>query len=460
MRRRFLQFVLVSGCVRLLGPTAYAADPAALVERTQHAAASALWVRDASGVPSRVEVERSGNAVMTETVSLLANETARLDDKHAPDGRVRVTGDVVLVRAPLSFEPTELVLFRRDASHDDFSETPKWYVEAAAAAELPGGRLGVGDRASVTMLDLDPGVQRVRLAVRSLAPETSLDVHLTDAEGRHLACRSISAADTVGWQVALTDGASDSVPEKVVIETRSGEWSGALVGEGADGKVTWAPLVSTAYVGGGGSSSYSETYSSLSSSGFTFSVSGAPANACGDIYTKRNGTWRITTSWICTDSFGRATKGPWTCSTNQTDDPTYILWPDGSQTTNSRHVCDTSYPGNVFTAPPPGGVSSFAGDAQDTAWGTGFDMYQWSNFRNTFKNTTTGKYYSAVQGCYCSSSPIYFGAIVSPLAGFKVSWRASSLPPASTHVPGQYYEWRILYNDMFYANNNGIGFPY
>jgi hypothetical protein len=69
MRRRFLQFVLVSGCVRLLGPTAYAADPAALVERTQHAAASALWVRDASGVPSRVEVERSGNAVMTETVA-------------------------------------------------------------------------------------------------------------------------------------------------------------------------------------------------------------------------------------------------------------------------------------------------------------------------------------------------------------------------------------------------------
>lgn len=169
-----------------------------------------------------------------------------------------------------------------------------------------------------------------------------------------------------------------------------------------------------------------------------YSVAGAPANTCGDLYAQRNadaGFDLEAGDWICTDGSGNATKGPWLWQ-NQGDDETasaYIDW--GSCTSPvASHIWDKGWPTASVTSSCP---SAFSGTASDDTWGAGFDS-DWAICEGEFKNTTTGKWYDPGSGAYDSN---YFTTVTCTCSGMpsmSITW---SCPLPSTHVSGHHYLW-------------------
>lgn len=129
---------------------------------------------------------------------------------------------------------------------------------------------------------------------------------------------------------------------------------------------------------GGGSAHFTNGPYDWPYNSFFYVVDGGPPNMSGTLYSYRNGSQLISPSWIQTDSNGDATKGPWTGSSNQTDENLYILWADGSRTTGGDyHVSDATPPAIASNQSGGSGVpipTSFDGTASDAQWGTGFDL--------------------------------------------------------------------------------------
>src|SRR5689334_8545574 len=91
----------------------------------------------------------------------------------------------------------------------------------------------------------------------------------------------------------------------------------------------------------GGTASFSNGPYDWVNSTFYYSVTGAPPSVCGTLHTLRNGSQLDSPSWICTNSSGDATMGPYSGSSNQTDQNIYIEWPDHSTTTGGTwHISD------------------------------------------------------------------------------------------------------------------------
>jgi hypothetical protein len=214
------------------------------------------------------------------------------------------------------------------------------------------------------------------------------------------------------------------------------------------------PAGAAAYSGGTGL--FSNGPYDWVNSNFTYTITGAPPNVCGTLYTFRNGSQLIGPNWICTNSAGSATAGPWSGSSNQTDTNLYIQWPDGSRTSgHSFHVSDASPPTIWIDQPGGSGVpTAFSGGASDAQWGTGFNhcFNGWSSIRATFRNLSTGKYGDS--SGYNNSSPVTFFGSVSPFCayGFNVGWSVNT-PPPSAHVSGNSYRWCVQTWDLFYNSN-------
>ncbi len=181
---------------------------------------------------------------------------------------------------------------------------------------------------------------------------------------------------------------------------------------------------------------------------FYYNVTGAPANICGTLHTFRNGSQLDSPGWICTNSSGNATMGPYSGSTNQTDENTYIEWSNGCQTNVIHHISDASPP----TIAIGSCCTSFGGTASDTQWGTGFDFgpVGWSSITTTYQNLSTGKFWNG--SGYNSSSPVFSGGSPSDYFGFNISWSAIP-PPSSHHNSSDSYRWCVWTYDFFYQSN-------
>jgi len=182
---------------------------------------------------------------------------------------------------------------------------------------------------------------------------------------------------------------------------------------------------------------------------FYYNVTGAPANVCGTLHTFRNGSQLDGPGWICTNSSGNATMGPYSGSSNQTDENTYIEWSNGCQTNVIRHISDASPP----TIAIGSCCTSFSGTASDTQWGTGFDFgpIGWSAITTTYQDLSTGKYWDGSYG-YNSTSPVYGIGDPSEYIGFNISWSAIR-PPSSHHNSSDSYRWCVWIRDYFYQSN-------
>lgn len=188
-----------------------------------------------------------------------------------------------------------------------------------------------------------------------------------------------------------------------------------------------------------------------------FYVSGGPANTCGDAVVTRNGVTSTTVGWLCTDASGNATKGPWSWA-NQPNDETsssYIRWPGGGTTNTANHIWDKTAPTASITSPGGTPPTSFYGNANDAAWGAGFNA-SWTVARTTFHDLDTDLYWTPALGAYSGARrcrPVGGGCDVpqvnitlSGMPTFSATW-SSPVPPAGVHTSGHSYDWQICVFD-------------
>lgn len=184
-----------------------------------------------------------------------------------------------------------------------------------------------------------------------------------------------------------------------------------------------------------------------------YTVTGAPASTCGDLWCSRNGSGFLLNAgnWICTDSMGSATKGPWYAS-NQTADETSNCYVDWHSCTSPvrKHIWDITDPTATINSGYP---SSFSGTATDGAWGAGFSS-SWASCKTEFYDATPGigKWWNFSTGSWTGTSPSYGPCLLSGMPSFNVTWSApsSSFPPLSS---GHHYYWKVLVNQ---GTNQGI----
>ncbi len=193
-----------------------------------------------------------------------------------------------------------------------------------------------------------------------------------------------------------------------------------------------------------GQAYYSQAINWINSPALYFSVAAGPAHTCGDLWTMRNGgAWVEGPGWLCTDGSGNATKGPWTWA-NQPSDETayaYIEWPDGTRTNTAKHIWDKTAPTASITSPGGSPPSSFYGTAKDAAWGAGFSS-SWSSCGATFRNDTTGMYWTQSGGSY--SQYVRNTHMCSFTAtGMNLQWNAVYFPAAWVHDSSNCYTWEV-----------------
>jgi hypothetical protein len=187
-----------------------------------------------------------------------------------------------------------------------------------------------------------------------------------------------------------------------------------------------------------------------------FSVAGGPPNTCGDLVSIRNGSDLYSPGWLCTDASGNAMMGPWTWAGtpgNQTDTNLRIYWPNGDSTPPINHVWDKTC--NTITRTSASGTppSAFAGHADDSAWGAGFNT-NWTEVGGYFMDQTSNTFWKPGLTSYSASfNSFYFvfpTVIGWPLPGetsLSIGWSFPDVPPATAHVSGHHYEWAVGVTD-------------
>ncbi len=180
-----------------------------------------------------------------------------------------------------------------------------------------------------------------------------------------------------------------------------------------------------------------------------FSIDDGPANTCGSLEISRNGgAWTSAPGWICTNSSGDATKGPWYWA-DQTGDETaeaYILWPDATFTNTDVHIWDVQRPTVAISSSCTGGPPScWSGTASDGIWGACFDS-SWAFVWSRFYDVTAARYYDSGTGAYSSIGWVsYYGSFTS-LPSCSPGWLVTA-PPSGAHVSGHSYEWTVTVFD-------------
>jgi hypothetical protein len=197
------------------------------------------------------------------------------------------------------------------------------------------------------------------------------------------------------------------------------------------------------------------------SSDLYYSVAGGPASTCGALWAYRNGgPWTETPGWLCTDSSGNSTKGPWSWANQNGDEEAwaYIQWPDGSSTTTAHHIWDKTAPSvSPIPTPPPGSPpSSLAGTANDGAYGAGFDA-RWASCSTTFQDLTTGLYWTPGASAY-STTRTSVACSISGMPSRSITWNAPQIPPSSAHTVGHCYEWQVCLYDGGFCGYSSIDF--
>jgi hypothetical protein len=179
-------------------------------------------------------------------------------------------------------------------------------------------------------------------------------------------------------------------------------------------------------------------------------VTGGPPNVCGDMYISTNGgAYSPLLNYLCTDSAGNATRGPWLWRDQAGDATTYafVFWPNGQSTNGARHVWDKNPPTVTITSPLASPPASFYGTGADGPYGAGFSP-SWGSYCVTqFYDMTTGQYWWPDSG-YRGDSP-YRGLNcgISGMPAHSVTWNETQLPPANAHLSGHCYAWLVFLRD-------------
>ena len=167
-----------------------------------------------------------------------------------------------------------------------------------------------------------------------------------------------------------------------------------------------------------------------------YSVAGAPPNTCGDLYADRNGSGYVLNAadWICTDSYGNATKGPWSSNPDDETASVYIDWGTCFSPIRS-HIWDVDPPTVDVTSSCPG---TFAGTASDDDWGAGFDS-DWAACYGAYYDSTTDRWWDPGTGQYNATEAVILFCTCSGMPSLDITWSCGTKP--SSHTSGHNYTW-------------------
>jgi hypothetical protein len=307
-----------------------------------------------------------------------------------------------------------------------------WLADLAAAI---GGPLAARQAGRAKLVAGDTAA----VAVALLDADSAVDVVLRDAAGVEI--RSFALNATVPAKLRLDLGTILTDGAQVELHVRRGRAAGT-VGSGT-GRMQPIFAAST-----GGSARYSQTINYQGS--LSYYITGGPANTCGELDTYRNGSWLFAPGWVCTDASGNATKGIWTWSStpsDQTDDPTFIRWPDGTTTNSAMHIwdknCAVTYRDSSIQTPP----TSYYGHATDTMWGAGFDFSPNTDSEFTdVTNPSVPLYWVNATVGYNSTAPIHFTPSLARVNRWYVNWN-TVFPASNNHLSGHKYQWLMCVDD-------------
>jgi hypothetical protein len=420
--------------------------PARVGAEAGHPAPAKTWLVNLGEAPARIAVE-SLSARSTRGSDLVLDPgrpTEAPEAALAALGRGQDQERVLVLRTAEGFDPRSLevelaptIELERQGDHMVSRYRPEgWLADLAMAL---GGPLAARQTGRAELVAGDTAA----VAVALLEADSAVDVVLRDAQGAELRSFALSAA--VPAKLRLDLGALRLDGAEVELRVVRGKAAGTVSsGTGGMQRIFAASTVGTARYG-----------QKINYSGsLLYTISGGPPNTCGELDTYRNGSWLFAPGWVCTDAFGQATKGPWywaNTPSDQTDDPTFIKWPDGSTTSNDMHIwdknCAVTYrdapvlPAPPNTTPPP---TSYNGHATDTTWGAGFDFGP--HAFSCFKDRTTGLYWDSATGQYSSSICQHVTASLSHVNRWYVTW-STAFPAAWAHTSGHTYDWFTCVDD-------------
>lgn len=309
---------------------------------------------------------------------------------------------------------------------------PNWARELLAL-EAAGTVLGARDAVDTVALPDSDG--KLRLAVW-LGRNSAVIVETFDRHGMVVSSLSASATVPVRWRADL-GSTSELGGERLSLQVKRGTAVVSLpYGDHAKRFQAKLPIIPPAQQG---TASFSQTINCSGST--TYQVTGGPANTCGELNTYRNGQWQFTPNWICTDSWGNASKGPWYWSStpsDQTDEPAFIRWPNGNTTNNANHYWDKTPAETVRDSPWGAPPTSYYGHAEDAQWGLGFDFGGYCS--SDFRNLTTDLWWDPAIDSYSSVGYKGVNNTLSRVNRWYVSW-SGPFPSPGSHVSGDTYEW-------------------
>lgn len=406
-----------------------------------------LWVWNLGGGAAEVTLGPSrGPAVRVE-----AGEALEVPRPRRPSARLLLSpgAELLLVEASPDFDASALEIDTLGKVHRETVDgttrvrvtRPAWALELLALA-AGSARLGAGDTAEALAVGDAEG--SVRLAV-GLGRDSAVTVTVHDRHGALVHTLSASSTVPVRWRAEL-GSAAELDGGRLALRVDRGTAAAVLpAGEGAAGAE--ARLGSITAAGIEGNAEFSQTINC--SGNLNYYVTGGPPNTCGELNTYRNGSWLFASNWLCTDSSGNATKGPWSWAgtpTDQTDEPAFIRWPSGNTTNNADHIWDKSSAETFRDSPWGAPPTSYYGHATDTQWGTGFDFG--GSCKSDFRNSSTNPnlWWDPATDTYSSSSYKSVTNTLSRVDRWYVNW-SGPFPSSGSHVSSNTYWWTTCCTD-------------
>jgi hypothetical protein len=433
---------------------------------------SALWVRNLSLYPARVDISNASSAHKSAYASAPIASGATMKFAEQLPATLRHNDDLVVQ----SDEQVAIILADQDfpADRSEFFQPGQQEISENGAAPRWLSNLEIVGRSGSNLLKADtsgyaPVVKgrdqlnrryefSVALSLRKR--NSSVQVRLINSNDEVIKSAILCSSTALYWRSELGEYISGNgdFPVRFEINVLSGKAQGFFsIKDLESGENTPVPIVQRAPkvngirpaaggAYGGGIGFFSNGVLDCAGSSYTYHVVDAPPNVCGTLYITRNGVLEITGGWICTDNNGNATKGPWVVSKNQTGEKIHIRWPDGTRTSGGDDKIDdlnSPTPPSINLAGVP---SSFSGTATDIKWGAGFGGA--TNVLGHFMDMETELYWDGFS--YASASPVHFGGFFSITGRWSASWGfgVRRIPPPSAHTPGNQYRWCATIDDQ------------
>lgn len=402
-----------------------------------------IWTFNLGSDNLELQVERSRHGIsQTETILLAPGEVSQVHRSAGEEVRIQDHPDLLLVTASAGFDPASLGLGRTSSEVVDLGEgLPDPAVLYGRAKAMARSRLNRGETAASRVLWTGKGPLVAHVALRSGG--SSAEVRARRPDGAILGFVTLSASREVELTVDLRSFLEKDLYWGVVtreIVVRRGQ---ASTFSRETGDRDGFQRVQEAATGTGWFSRNINHFHIPNS--LYYYVSGGPASTCGELNTYRNNSWLFGPGWLCTDSSGSATKGPWySAPADQKDDPSFIRWPNNSTTTNDWHIWDMTCPSISNYSSP---FNGWYGTATDGVFGTCFTSS--SLAYAAYWDGSTGLYWTPTSGGF--NRPSSQNNKINCTLGSVPSCNASWTCPAPT-LGGLSYR---LYNYQFCIKDGG-----